>query len=150
MNMQRLFNKHILFLLLATILLSTNLFAQDPPPPPPDGGERPQGEGRPDGPPSMPDSTQIVKMVDELSEELALSDEQKAQLVKLHIAHFDTLKEMREKNRDDREGGREAMRASMEAFDGQVKALLTDEQKTKYDEIRKNRRRGPGGPPPRR
>ena len=42
--------------------------------------------------PMLPDSTQIVKMVNELSEAVSLSEQQKEAVLKLHFEHFHQAK----------------------------------------------------------
>ena len=91
-------------------------------------------------PKKLPDSTQIVKMVEELSKELSLSELQKTKITVLHFAHFKEAKVMMEKNKAEHEKNRETMDAFRKEFETQIGELLTDEQKTEFEDFMKNRR----------
>jgi len=90
-------------------------------------------------PPMLPDSTKIVKMVEELSKELSLSESQKAEITELHFAHFAEAKAKMEKDKAGHEKNRESMDALRKEFEAQVSGLLTDEQKTRFENLMKNR-----------
>jgi len=91
-------------------------------------------------PPMLPDSSKIVKMVEELSNELSLSESQKAEITELHFAHFAEAKAKMEQNKAEHEKNRESMDASRKEFEAQVSELLTDEQKARFENLMKNRR----------
>ncbi len=99
-----------------------------------------QQHDRHQGPPSIPDSTQIVRMMDELGKELSLSESQKASVSKLHFAHIQQAKEIMEKDKADHEKNREAMEAIRKDFENQVTELFNKEQKKKFKEFMKNKR----------
>ncbi|KAA3612665.1 MAG: hypothetical protein DWQ05_18630 [Calditrichaeota bacterium] len=128
MGNQKKINYAILVILLGMIF-SSNLFAL------------PQ---RPQGPPPMPDSTQIAKMVDELAAELSLKKDVKSKISDLYFDHFDEVGTMMKSSKGDRRNQRTKMDALKKKFEKQVKALLTDEQKDKFNEFMKKRRPRPG------
>jgi len=115
----------MLVILLAVIFHTNQACAQNQPPQPPN---------------MLPDSTQIVKMVDELSKELSLSKSQKTKITELHFAHFEEAKAMMEKSKTEHEKNKEAMDIFRKKFEAQVSELLTDEQKTEFEDLMKNRR----------
>lgn len=114
----------------------------------PGGGGGQQGAG-PHQPPALPDSTQIVKIVDEMAASLALTDQQKSQVSELHFTHFADAKELMSSSQSDRETHRRKMNGLRKKFENDVKALLDDEQKKKFDEFAKSRdpRSGQSGQP---
>jgi protein CpxP len=84
-----------------------------------------------------------------MKERLSLSDAQAAQVK----AVFEDERTKSEALRADQTGDREAMRAKMgeirKGSDTRIAAILTPDQKTKWDAMRaEQQRRGPGGPPP--
>ena len=107
-----------------------------------------QGGGRPQGTPEE----RAKRMVDQLTEKLKLTDDQKTKVTALYVEQGAAQTKARETAGEDRE----AMRASMTKIQGEtekkVEALLTDDQKkayTAYKEERKaamqNRGGGPAG-----
>ena len=99
--------------------------------------------GRGNQPPAVPDSTRIVQMVEEMAGSLSLTDDQKDEVLELHFAHFAEVEARMAGANDDREEHREEMEALRAEFQNDVKALLDDEQKAKYEELMKERgRRG--------
>jgi len=48
-------------------------------------------------PPMLPDSIQIVQMVDELVNAVSLSEQHKEKVLKIHFEHFNQAKNMMEK-----------------------------------------------------
>jgi hypothetical protein len=115
-------------LFFAVTLISSTLFGQP--------------NQRRQGPPMLPDSTQIVHMVDELSTTLSLTDDQETQVSDLYFNHFAQIEEMMQDNPD-----REKMDKLKKDFEKEVMAVLNDDQKTKYTKMMKER--GPGQPRPR-
>lgn len=108
----------------------------------PQGGQR-QG---------MSSSDRAKRTVDQISEAVGLSAEQKAKVLEVSLknAKADSLRMVEMRNQG---GGQnmdfEAMRAEnqkrTEARDAEIKALLNDAQKAKFDEYVKNRPQGRGG-----
>ncbi len=94
----------------------------------------------PQQPPRLPDSAQIEKMVNELANELTLTETQKVQVKELHFAHFNEAKAQMEKNKAQHEKNKETMNASRKEFEAQIGELLNDEQKVLLEEYMKNKR----------
>ena len=112
-----------LFLVLG-LILSLNVQAQ---------------QGRQQGPPQLPNNEQIEKMVDELAETLSLTDEQKEKVSEKYFKHFEEVKEKTEGSRPKRE----EMEVLKSDFEEDVKSVLTEEQKEKFDAYqKKNQKRG--------
>jgi hypothetical protein len=137
MERQQIINYRFLSFILGVLLIAGNLFAQ----PPQRGGMQ--------GPPSFPDSAQIFKMIDELDEAISLSKEQKSKVSELYFSHFEEAKELMEDKKGNRESHREAMDALRQEFDEQVKDLLNENQKTKFEKFIKNQRKQIGENRPR-
>ncbi|MEK7728093.1 MAG: hypothetical protein AAB354_06730 [candidate division KSB1 bacterium] len=83
----------------------------------------------------MPDSAQITAIVDTMALKLTLSKEQKEKFGKIYFASFEEAKKAFEQNRGDFQTMRETRTRINEKRDGEVKALLNDEQKKLYDKI---------------
>jgi protein CpxP len=134
-------------LLCGAAIVVSSASAQDTPPPPmperPAGAQQgPGGQGRG----GMMDPERRTQM---MKERLSLSDAQAAQVK----AVFEDERTKSEALRADQTGDREAMRAKMgeirKGSDTRIAAILTPDQKTKWDAMRaEQQRRGPGGPPP--
>jgi len=118
-------NKLVLTFLTISLLMAGSLMAQP---------EQNENRG-----PKLPDSAEITKMMDELAENLSLTEDQKSKISELHFAHFSEAKVMREKRQGDRENNREAMENLRKGFDEQVGAVLTDDQKKDYKKYMKKR-----------
>lgn len=73
--------------------------------------------------------------VDYLAYKLELTEEQKAEILALQKKH-------EEERRKEREEMQKRRQAAFEKHQAEIKAVLTDEQKVKYDEFMKTR--GPG------
>lgn len=95
------------------------------------------------GPPQMPDEDQIEKIVDNLTKELSLTDNQKADITEKYTAHFKEVSELMENGRPDREV-MEEMKAD---FIADVNKVLTEDQQKKYEEfLEENESRRPQRP----
>jgi len=137
-------------LLCGAAIIVSSASAQDTPPPPmPERSQgAPQGPGGPGGPGrgGMMDPERRTQM---MKERLGLSDAQAAQVKAV-------LVDERSKGQAlmaDQTGDRESMRPKMEAIrkdsETRIAAILTPDQKAKWEELRaQQQRRGPGGPPP--
>jgi Spy/CpxP family protein refolding chaperone len=119
--------------------------AQDPTPPPmPERSQgAPQGPGQGRG---MMDPERRTKM---MTERLGLSDAQAAQVK----AVYEDERTKSQALMADQSGDRDTMRAKMgeirKGSEDRIAAILTPDQKTKWDTMRaEQQRRGPGGPPP--
>ena len=122
----------------------TGAVAQDNPPPPP--GSKP---GRP------PQGGRGMRMdpnrqLERLTRELNLTTDQQSQIKPLLVERQQKMQALLQNQsllQDDR---RTQMRTISEGTNNSIKALLTDDQKQKFDAMQQRmRRNGPGGPPPR-
>jgi Spy/CpxP family protein refolding chaperone len=91
-----------------------------------------------------PDSCRVQLMVDDMKKALTLSDEQVAEIENIHFTHIQEVKAIDEKYKNDCVGARDARWALRDKMDADVKAVLDDEQKAKYDTFM-DERRGPHG-----
>ncbi|KAA3656940.1 MAG: hypothetical protein DWQ10_14335 [Calditrichaeota bacterium] len=135
MKTQKRIKLRTLSFVLSCLLFTGSLFAQP---------------GRDRGRPPMPDSTQIVKMVNELATELSLNKEVKPKINDLFFDHFAEVGDLMKSSKGDRRNHRTKMDALKQKFEKQVKTLLNDEQKTKFDEFMKKQGPRSGKQRPRR
>jgi len=133
-------------LLFGAAIVVGSASAQDSTPPP--MPERPQGAPQGPGGPGrgMMDPERRTKM---MKDRLSLSDAQAAQVK----AVFEDERTKSQALMADQSGDRDAMRAKMgdirKDSEGRIAAILTPDQKAKWDAMRaEQQRRGPGGPPP--
>lgn len=84
-------------------------------------------------PPRFPDAKQVEKMVEELSQQLELTDKEKKNVSSIFNAHFEEAKALREKNRDTMEGLRKS-------FVEQVTAEIGEDKKEEFKTFMKNKR----------
>ena len=84
---------------------------------------------------TLPDSSQIVVMVDTLAAKLSLSDSVKRKVNEIYVASFAELKKELEKNRDDFRAMRNIRREITEKREKEVKAFLNDNQKEAFQKI---------------
>ena len=96
-------------------------------------------QNRRQGPPAAPDSTQIIEMVDNLAEELSLTDAQKEKIKELHLNQLEEMKSTRESGGNDRQKMREEMEESRKELQEKVMQILNDDQKEKYTELMEKR-----------
>lgn len=122
-------------------------------------GQRPSQSqsGQPRGERMSPEE-RLERQVNNMKEKLGLSEEQTTKVTALLKANQEKQRAAFEKAREsgeqpDREKMRAQMQENMKKQDADIKALLTDEQKTKYDamikereERMKNWQGGMGGP----
>lgn len=125
MNKQRRFNTGILLIIATMLFISGNILAQQQP-----GQDRNQ-------PPKSPSTTEVNKMVDDLSTNLSLSESQKKEVSQLFTAHFNNVKGSI--GNKEGKGSPEEMQQKRKDFEEQVKSLLNDKQKTGFDEFMKSR-----------
>jgi len=107
-------------LAIAFMLTCSLTFAQ------PGGG----GQGGQQGPPPVPNDTQIEKMVTDLANEVALSTDQKTKVIALYKDHFTQVKAKTSGNSRPKREEMEALDRNLEKL---VKAELTEEQTSKYE-----------------
>jgi hypothetical protein len=108
-------------LVVSILFLGSISFAQ-----PPGGGQK----GGQQGPPPIPTDKQIETMVSDLAENISLSEEQEVKVLEIYNEHF---AEIKEKTSGNSRPKREEMEALDTAFEKQVKAELTKEQKKEYE-----------------
>lgn len=101
---------------------------------------RQRGGGQ-QAPPAVPTTKQIVKMVDKLSSEILLSEEQKTEVLELYKEHFEEVESKTSSGRPDRD----EMEDLKEDFETDVKAVLTKDQQKLYTAYQKknNKRERP-------
>jgi hypothetical protein len=98
---------------------------------PPQGGG--QGGGQ-QGPPAPPTEKQIQTMVDDLSKELLLNEEQEQIVLELYTAHFKTVEEKMSEGRPDRE----EMETLKKDLENDVNEVLNEDQQELYKTYLKN------------
>ncbi len=137
--------------LFAATLCTAPMFAQDPGTPPP--AQTPGMGGGMRGNPAEMEQRQL----DRMTKQLSLTTDQVTQIKAIQADGRTKMTALREDTstpQADKRGKMMAMRTEQEA---KIKAVLTDDQKTKYDAMmaqEAQRRRqgggpgGPGGPPP--
>lgn len=86
--------------------------------------------------PPIPDAKSVVVIVDNLSEELALTKKQKKKVSGLYTDHFDLMREM---VGDDKNSNcdREEIKKMRDDFETEVKSLLNQDQNKKYNDYLK-------------
>ena len=127
---------------LLTCTLALRAADTNPPPPAPRVGAPPQGQ-RPQGMMGGPS-------VDQLAQQLNLSDDQKAKVKPILDGERQKVIEARGDTSLSREDRQAKMQGIREATATQMKAVLTAEQFGQWEKLRTQRirRPGPGGPPP--
>ncbi len=119
-------------------------FAQDnPPPPPPDQGQAAPPQG---GHMRMDPDRQLER----LTRELNLTTDQQSQIKPLLVDRQQKMQALMQNESLSQDDRRAQARTISMGTNNSIKALLTDEQKQKFDALQANmRRNGPaGGPPP--
>jgi hypothetical protein len=81
----------------------------------------------------MPDSCRAKCMIDDLSKVISLSDVQKQKISEIHAAHFKQMKDEHEQDSICMARNWEKHQQMRTEMDNEVKQILTDDQKTKYD-----------------
>jgi len=104
---------------------------------PPEGGPGPGGPGR-----GMQMSA--GDRLKQLSEALGLTEEQKTQITPILTEEVAALKAIYDDKGLERDARREKMKAVRDSFAGKIEAILTPDQKAKFEKIKAMR--GPGGP----
>ena len=108
------------------------------------------------GPGNFDPAAFVDRQMEELKEGLELSDDQEKQVREILTAGSETMRKAREEMQDgggDFEGMREKMQQMREEQNQKIKAVLSEDQFTKYEQIQKERRErmrqgggGQGGP----
>lgn len=136
-------------LLTIALLLPAALFAQEGP------GGAPSGQGGPGGRHSRHMPT-VAERLDRLSKSLNLTDDQKPQVKSILEEQDAKMHEIMNNSSASREDNMAKMHAVHESSNAKIRALLTDEQKSKFDKMEaeqhKHMGEGRGGqqgaPPP--
>jgi protein CpxP len=117
--------------------------AQDNPPPPQD-----QGQAGPQGGRGM--RMDPSRQLERLTHELSLTSDQQNQIKPLLVERQQKMQALFQNQSLAPEDRRTQMRTIAEGTNNSIKALLTDDQKQKFDAMQQQRmrRNGPGGPPP--
>jgi len=104
-----------------------------------------RAEDKPTPPEGRPPAGQRGEMARErlarMTEELKLTDEQKPKVAALMKEQAETLRGLKDATQEER---REKMKAGRAEMEKKMKVILTPEQFTKWEKLRKER--GPGGP----
>ena len=85
------------------------------------------------------DSARTLKRLEDLRTALSLTPDQATKLKPILFDAQAQGRKIREEYGDDREGARDAMREQMPKTDSKIEALLTVDQKKKYEEYKKER-----------
>lgn len=109
-------------LLLCGILVTSTSFAQQR-----------QQKGGQQGPPPLPSSKEIEKMVSDMAEEVSLSEEQESEVLELYTEHFEEVEDKTKSGKPDRN----EMEALKTDFENDVNALLTEEQQEAFKDYQK-------------
>lgn len=106
--------------------------------------------GRP-GPGPEADSVRIERTVSRLKQELALTEQQEAQVRPVVARHIRAMRQEMQSSSVDLESMRALRSKHLEKMDSEIESLLTDEQRKAFDRYREGRRqhrRDRVGPPP--
>jgi len=96
------------------------------------------------GGPMVPDSAGIAKMVDDLDKSVGFSADQKTEVKNLLVAHFEKVKKQMENPSGNRAEMRSARRELRSKLEEDIKKMLNDEQKKKYEKYISERRKNFG------
>jgi protein CpxP len=119
-------------------------FAQDTPPPPPDQGQAGPPQGGRGGMRMDPDH-QLARLTSALN----LTTDQQGQIKPLLVDRQQKMQALMQNQSLSQDDRRAQARTISQGTNNSIKALLTDDQKQKFDTMQENmRRNGPGGPPP--
>ena len=94
------------------------------------------------------DSSMITRRVERITTALSLTPEQVTKVRAIYTKEFTEGSALRDKYKDDPDGMQKARLERQQKVDAQLLPLLTPEQKTKYEEFKKQRPGGWGGRPP--
>lgn len=132
---------------LLTLGVSGTARAQDNPPPPPPPPDQAQPGGAPGpGARRMDPDRQLQR----LTQELNLTTDQQDKIKPLLVDRAQKMQALFQDQSLSQEDRRMKARTISEGTNNSIKALLTDDQKQKFDAMqeRMRQRGGPGGPPP--
>jgi Spy/CpxP family protein refolding chaperone len=143
MTEKKMFRAAAVLLCAGGLMVSAAMAQQDAPPPPPDG----QMQGPPPGGPGRGGPERRLEM---LKHRLNLSDDQTAQVKSIFEGQRAKMEALHSNTSMDPQDRRAQMMAIRQDGEAKIGAILTPEQKSKYQamEARHERRGGPDGPPP--
>ncbi|MBT8401836.1 MAG: hypothetical protein KJO98_15255 [Rhodothermia bacterium] len=143
----------VAFALIAVSTGIANAQEEPPPPAPPAEVEAPAKPRGPKGPP--PVESRLERMMDRLTTDLELSEEQATRVREILEARMTKQRELFDERGEEDRAARQEMQAEMMKLraegDAEIKELLDDKQSAKYDEVMKDhgpqrgRRRGMRG-----
>jgi protein CpxP len=88
-----------------------------------------------------------TKRTEQLTKKLNLTADQQTKVKAIFLDQATAMSKLREENKGDRDGAMAKMKAAGEDTDAKLGAVLTDDQKKTYEEMKANmKKRGPGGP----
>ncbi|MGA8088453.1 MAG: hypothetical protein WCA10_14185, partial [Terracidiphilus sp.] len=90
------------------------------------------------------------RQLERMTRELNLTSDQQEKIKPLLLERQQKMQALMQDQSVSQEDRRAQMRTIMEGSNNSVKAILTDDQKQKFEAMQQQRRRhgGPGGPPP--
>lgn len=97
----------------------------------------------------MTPEQQATRMTEKMAEELSLTPDQKKQVLAINLAQAkkrDQERVAQQKNMEARKAEMEAKKAEMQKQDELIKAVLTEEQRTKWEEIKLSQKERRGRP----
>jgi periplasmic protein CpxP/Spy len=128
--------KQLAYLLLSFALLTpASMLAQGGPPPGGPGGEMGAGHQMPT----------VDRQLEHYSRELKLTDAQKPQVKTILEDEHEQMKQVMDNTSASRDESRTKMREIRQASNAKLRALLTDEQKAKFDKMQAEHRDRMGG-----
>jgi len=103
------------------------------------GGERKPERDQKNRPhqPMVPDSTQIIKQVDELSSILSLTENKKDTVLNIHLSHFSKIRQLIKESGNNHESTRSKMESLRKEFLDEMKSILSEEQYEKFEAFMK-------------
>jgi protein CpxP len=133
----RIILKTLAMFIIALVFQSLTIAQPQDRPMPPKGGPMP-----------------LEKIMNDLKKELKLTSEQEAKIQKIFDAQSEEMKEMfepekkalevqREEMKNEHEAMREKMKKQRKKTDAKISAVLTDEQKKKFEELQKKHSQRP-------
>jgi len=124
--------------------------AQDPPPPPPNSSQdQNQASPPPDSGGGRGMRMDPNRQLERMTRELNLTSDQQEKIKPLLLDRQQKMQALFQDQSVSQEDRRAQMRTIMEGSNNSIKAILTDDQKQKFEAMQQRmRRNGPGGPPP--
>lgn len=101
---------------------------------------KPTEKNKPQGTQKLSPEEKATKISNELEKELSLSADQKKQVYDLAKARATEIEAVRAKYKGDQKSAQPEIKAIRQKYKTQMDALLTPEQKVKFDEYKKKKR----------